>query len=230
MNIRLGEKLWKKFQQVVRFGTVRIIRVGIDIADVSGSVNYIRRRNRQFPLWISIYVRQIYKRSLVDRRLIFRNFITEPEPTSHFISGVAKQWKYQMMLVCHQIRLVDGLWRNCDKRGPSPLNVRINRIHRLHLSDAERTPASTEKNYDQRTLPKQFGGFNQFSVLVRKLKSRSLVALLQRTVDDSRGSQFFYRPPVDCTNLLRNILLNQFLTFGIDLTQRTDFLRRCLLK
>src|SRR5580698_1249970 len=97
-------------------GALRVI--GIDGGEADGSVVIDNecRWDGQFPALVAVDEWQVDEGTSIDVLLVFGNAIGDPELFRDLIPEVAQQREAQLVLVCHEERLLDGLRRDGDEK------------------------------------------------------------------------------------------------------------------
>ncbi len=116
--------------------------------------------------------RKIDEGRAVELLLLVGNFVDESELAGEFIVRVDEHGESELVLVVHEESLLLGLRRDGDDRGVSRNNLRGNVVHRLHLADAERTPASANEAENQAAFAEKIGGRNALAIVIGKFERR----------------------------------------------------------
>src|SRR5207237_4607819 len=107
--------LEKKTHDLARLGALRVVGIwrGVEYGcfDKILLTENINRWNRQLPTAIAIHERQVHERTLINFLLILGHLIDQTKLPRNSISFVTQEWKLQMVLVGHQVTLV-----NCVRR------------------------------------------------------------------------------------------------------------------
>src|SRR2546427_10139881 len=105
--------LEKKTHDLARLGALRVVGIlrGVEYRYFGRILltEKINRWNRQLPTAVAVEEWQVHERTLINFLLILRHAIDQAELSSDYISFVAQKWKLQMVLVSHQVTLVNCL-------------------------------------------------------------------------------------------------------------------------
>src|SRR5579859_6651443 len=141
--------------KIIRFRPLCVILIRRRVKNRSVAVENEYRRNRQLPAFIAIGEGKIDERTAIDGFLQRWHAISQPKLPRDFVPSIGEQRESQLVLIVHEKRLLHSLRRNGNERRSRLLNLRQNEIHRLHLADAKRTPASADKAEHESSVGEQ---------------------------------------------------------------------------
>ena len=125
------------------------------------------------------------------------------------------------MLVVHEVRLFDGLRGDGEEDCSGFFDLRDDQVHGFHLPNAEGAPAAADKAEEQAASCQQVGGADEVAIVVLQFELGCLGADGEDIGDEVSLREFGDCLLMDGQRLGGNVLRDQLLAFGVDLSQRT---------
>ncbi len=110
--------LFERRDNLVRFGSIRVIHIHVRVTNLPVSIDDIRGRKRELPRAVGVILGNVQTAFRVDLSKFIGEGPYDAEPTGDLVPFIAEHGIAETVLFSHRTRLLDALGRDRDDASP----------------------------------------------------------------------------------------------------------------